>query len=138
MQYGAFNPSFVWQQLTQTLYSGFVLLQMYLAHCWNWNRGSSMSSIVEMVRSFRISRLFIITDQRQLQLWQFSQSLMISSHRSMIGKKKTKRIERLHVPPWRRSLKSHLGITIFHQVHMCNLNVCLFFFSDQSWYLNHF
>jgi hypothetical protein len=44
----------------------------------------------------------------------------------MIGKKKMRRIEKLLVPPWRRSLRSHLGVTRFHLVHMCDLNVCLF------------
>jgi len=49
----------------------------------------------------KISKLFkfIVTDQRQFQLWQSSQNLMISSLRSMIGKKKTRRIEKLLMPP---------------------------------------
>jgi len=89
-----------------------------------------MNNVAGMVRSLRISKLFIMTDQGQLQLWPSSQNLMISSHRSMIGKRETRRIEKLLVPPWRRSLRNHLRVTIFHLVHMCNLNVCLFSFSD--------
>jgi hypothetical protein len=54
---------------------------------------------------------------------------MISSHKSMIGKKETKRIEKLLMPPWRRNSESHLRVTIFHLVHTCDLNVCFFFFS---------
>jgi len=51
-----------------TLRSGFVSLRMYLARCWDWNRGSSMSNVAGMVRSFRISKFFIVTDQRQFRL----------------------------------------------------------------------
>ena len=62
-----------------TMCLGFVLLQMYLAHYWNWNRGSLMSNMAGMVRLLRISILFkfIVTDQKQFQLWQSSQNLMI-------------------------------------------------------------
>ena len=87
-----------------------------------------MSNMAGMVRLLRIPALFIMTDLRQFRLWQFSQNLMISSRRSMIGKKTTRRIEKLLVPPWSRSLRSHLRVTIFHLVHMCGLNVCVFFF----------
>jgi len=38
----------------------------------------------------------------------------------------------LLVPLWRRNSRSRSRITIFHLVHMCNLNVCLFFFSHGS------
>ncbi len=113
-----------------TLYSGFVSLQMYLARCWNWNRDSSMGNVAGMVRSFRFSKLSIVTDRRQFQLWQSSRNLTISSRRSMIGTKKTRRIEKLLVPPWRRSLRSHLRVMSFHLRHMCDLNVCLFSFSE--------
>jgi len=60
-----------------------------------------MSNMAAMVRSLRISKLFkfIVTDQRQFQLWQSSQNLMISSHKSMIEKKKIRRIEKLLMPP---------------------------------------
>ena len=51
-----------------TMRSGFVLLRMYLARYWDWNTGSSMSSVAGMVRSSRISKLFIVTDQRQSRL----------------------------------------------------------------------
>ena len=115
-------------QLTQ--HSGFVSLRMYLARYWNWKRGSSMSNVAGMVRLLRISTLFIVADQRQFQLWQSSRNSTISSHRSMIGTKKRRRIEKLLMPPWRRSSRSHLRVTSFHLVHMCDLNVCLFSFSD--------
>jgi hypothetical protein len=82
-----------------------------------------------MVRLLGISTLFFATNQRQFQLWQSSRNSTISSHRSMIGKKKTKKIEKSLMLPWRRNSRSHLRVTIFHHVHMCNLNVCLFFFS---------
>jgi len=117
-----------------TVHSGFVSLRTYLAR---WNRGSSMSKVAWMVRSFRISKLFIVADERQSQLWWSSQNSTISSRRSMIWMKKTRRIEKLLVPPWRRSSRSHLKVTSFHLVHMCNLNVCLFCFSDWSWDLWH-
>ena len=60
-----------------------------------------MSNMAGMVRSLRTSKRFkfIVTDQRQFQLWQSSQNLMISSHRSMIEKKKMRRIEKLLMPP---------------------------------------
>ena len=119
--------------LATEMCSGFVLLQMYLARYWSWNRCSSMRNVAEMVRSLRIFRLFIVTDQRQFLLWWSSQNLMISSHRSMIGKRKTKRIEKLLVPPWRRNLSGRSKVTNFHLLHMCDLNVCLFFFSNWSW-----
>jgi len=45
-------------------------------------------------------------------------------------KKEDKEIEKLLVPPWRRSLRSHLRVIIFHLAHMCSLNVGLFFFSN--------
>ena len=64
--------------------SGFVSLWTYLALYWNWNIRSSMGCAAGMVRSFRISKLFIVTDQRQLRLWRSSRNSMISSHRSMI------------------------------------------------------
>ena len=115
--------------LATDMHSGFVSPRTYLDRYWNWNKGSSMSNMVEMVR-FRISKLFIMTDQRQFQLWQSSRNSMILSPRSMIGKKKMKKIEKLLVPPWKRSSRSHLRDTIFHLVHMCDLNVCFFSFSD--------
>ena len=140
MQYGVFYHTFTWnmEHWQLTIHSGFVSLRMYLAHYWNWNRCSSMTSVAGMVKSLRTSALFLVADQRQFQLWQFSQNLMISSHKSMIGKKETKRIEKLHMPPWRRNSESHLRVTIFHLVHMCDLNVCFFFFSHGSWDLQHF
>ena len=121
-----------------TMCLGFVLLQMYLARYWNWNRGSSMNNVAGMVRLLRISKLFIVINQRKPPLWRSSWNLMISSHRSMIGKKKMRKIEKLLVPPWRRSLRGHLRVTIFHLVHMCNLNVCPFSFSNWSRDLQHF
>jgi len=116
-----------------TLRSGFVSLRMYVARYWDWSRGSSMSNVAGMVRSFRISKFFIVTDQRQFQLWQSSRNLTISSRRSMIGTKKTRRIEKSLMPPWRRSLRSCLKVMSFHLAHMCDLNVCFLFFSDRSW-----
>ena len=64
--------------------SGFVSLRTYLARYWNWNIRSSMGHVAGMVRSFRISKLFIVTDQRQLRLWRSSRNSTISSRRSMI------------------------------------------------------
>jgi len=62
-QYGAFYHSCHrilcmahWELI---ILSGFVLLQMYLGRYWDWNRGSSMSSVEGMVRSLRISKPFI-------------------------------------------------------------------------------
>jgi len=73
------------------------------------------------------SLLIFVNDQQQFQLWRSSWNSMISSCRSMIEKKKTKRIEKLLVPPWRRNSRGHLSITNFHLLHMRNLNVCIFF-----------
>jgi len=67
-----------------TMHSGFVSLRTYLAHYWDWNRGSSMGNVAGMVRSFRICKPFIVADQRQSRLWGSSRNLMISSRRSMI------------------------------------------------------
>ncbi len=114
------------------MHSGFVSLRTFLAHYWDWNRGFSMRKLTGMVRLFRISKLFTVTDQRQFRLWRSSRNSTISSHRSMIGTKRTRRIDNLLVPPWRRSLKSRLKVTSFHLRHMCDLNVCLFSFSDRS------
>jgi len=82
----------------------------------------------------RTSKLFIVTDQRQSRLWRSSRNSTISSRRSTIGIKKTRRIEKLLLPPWRKSSRSLLRVTSFHLAHMCDLNVCRFSsFSDQSW-----
>ena len=67
-----------------TVHSGFVSLRTYLARYWDWNRGSSMSKVAGMVKLFRISKLFVVTDQRQFRLWRSSQNSTISSRRSMI------------------------------------------------------
>ena len=58
MQYGVLYPSFMCIVTQLTIFSGFVLLQMCLAHYWDWNKGSSMSNVAGMVRSLRISKLF--------------------------------------------------------------------------------
>ncbi len=120
-----------------TLRSGFVSLRMYVARYWDWSRGSSMSNVAGMVRSFRISKFFIVTDQRQFRLWRSSRNSTISSRRFMIGTKKTRRIDKSLVLPWRRSSRSRLRVMSFHLAHMCDLNVCLFSFSDRSWDLQH-
>jgi len=134
MQYGVvYHNNLCKKYWKLTMCSGFVLLLTYLARYWNWNRCSSMSTVAGMVRSLRISTLFFMTDQRQCQLWQSSWNLMISSRRSTIGKKITRRIEKLLMPPWRRSSRIHSRVTNFHPVHMCDLNVCFFFFSNWSW-----
>ena len=116
-----------------TMCSGFVSLRTYPARYWDWNRGSSMSNMAGTVRSFRISKLFIMTDQKQFRLWRSSRNSTISSRKSMIGTKKTRRIEKMPVPPWRTSSRSRLRVTSFHLAHMCDLNVCLFSFCDRSW-----
>ena len=94
-----------------------------------------MNNMAGMVRSLRISTLFFVTDQRQFRLWRSSRNSTTSSPRSMIGKKQTRRIEKLLVLLWRRNSRSRSRVTIFHLVHMCNLNVCLFLFSHGPWIL---
>ena len=34
---------------------------------------------------------------------------------------------------WRRSLRSHSGVTNIHLVLMCGLNVCMFLFQGKFW-----
>jgi hypothetical protein len=92
-----------------------------------------MSNLAGIVRSFRIFKLFIVTDQRQFRLWQSSRNSTISSRRYMIWTKERRRIYKLLVPRWRRSSRCRSGVTSFHLAHMCDLNVCLFSFSNRSW-----